>query len=194
MEITHIQYDGVGILEHKSKMDALCMKHTEAGNPIPETMYLNFFIDSLPEEYDPLVSTVNYELDTVEEVVSNLRQVEMKQGFCTAAEGSAFSVTEAKPQKGKQSQMPQTPAQGARGGLPKKNLGHTSKCYNCSSQGHWAKKFPSPKKRRDISQQKETKKDTPSRNQDKNWGSPSTTHGLFSAIETSMFLGKSPIM
>ena len=67
VEISHIQYDGAGILEHKSKMDALCMKLTKAGNPIPDSMYLNFFINLLPEE-----------LDTVEEVVSNLRQVEMK--------------------------------------------------------------------------------------------------------------------
>ena len=102
MEISHIQYDGAGILKHKSKMDALHMKLTEAGNPIPDSMYLNFFINSLPEELDPLISLVNYELDTVEEVVSNLHQVEMKQGLCTAAEGSAFTVTKAKPQKGKQ--------------------------------------------------------------------------------------------
>ena len=71
MEISHIWYDGAGILEHKSKMDALHMKLTKAGNPIPNSMYLNFFINSLPEEFNALVS-VNYELDTVEEVVSNL--------------------------------------------------------------------------------------------------------------------------
>ena len=72
VEIMHIWYDGAGILEHKSKMDVLHMKLTEARNPIPDSMYLNFFINSLPEEYDSLVSTVNYKLDTVEEVVSNL--------------------------------------------------------------------------------------------------------------------------
>ena len=131
-----IRYDGAGILEHKSKIDALHMKLTKAGNPIPDSMYLNFFINSLPEEYDPLVSTVNYKLDTVEEVVSNLSQVEMKQGLHTTAEGSAFAVTKAKPQKGKQDRAPQTPAQGARGGMPKKNSGCTSKCYNCGGQGH----------------------------------------------------------
>ena len=41
-------------------------------------MYLNFFINLLLGEFDVLISTVNYELDTVEEVVSNLCQVEMK--------------------------------------------------------------------------------------------------------------------
>ena len=188
-----IQYDGVGILEHKSKMDVLHMKLTKAGNPIPDSMYLNFFINSLPEEYDPLVSTVNYELDTVEEVMSNLQQVEMKQGLRTAAEGLAFAVTKAKPWKGKQSRAPQTPAQGARGGSSKKNSGHTSKCYNCGGQGHWAKNYPSPKKKRDSDQQKGMRKDTPS-DQNRNRSGPSTAHGLFSAIETSMFLGKSPIM
>ena len=104
------------------------MELTEAGNPIPNSMYLNFFINSLPEELDPLVSSVNYELDTVEEVVSNLLQVEMKQGLCTAAEGSAFTVTKVKPQKGKQYQTPQPPTQGNRGGMPKKNMGHCEVC------------------------------------------------------------------
>ena len=77
------------------------MKLTEAGNPIPDSMYHNF-INLLPKELDPLVSSVNYELDTVEEVVSNLHQVEMKQGLHTTAEGSAFTVIKLKPQKGKQ--------------------------------------------------------------------------------------------
>ena len=116
----------------------------------------------------------------------------MKQGLHTAAKGSAFAVTKAKPQKGKQNRVPQTPAQVARGGTPKKNSGCTSECYNCSGQGHWAKNCPSPKKKRDSGQQKEIKKDTPS-DQDRNRSGPSTPCGLFSAIETSMFLGKSPI-
>ena len=72
MKITHIRYDGAGILEHKSKMDVLHMKLTEARNPIPDSMYLNFFINSLPEEYDPLVSTVNYKLDTVVKLLRSL--------------------------------------------------------------------------------------------------------------------------
>ena len=117
----------------------------------------------------------------------------MKPGLHTAAEGSAFAVTKAKPQEGKQSRVPQTPAQGARGGSPKKNSGHTSKCYNCGGQGHWAKNYPSPKKKRDSGQQKEMKKDTPS-DQNRKRSGPPTAHGLFSAIEISMFLGKSPIM
>ena len=45
---------------------------------IPDSIYLNFFINLLLGEFDMLISTVNYELDTVEEVVSNLCQVEMK--------------------------------------------------------------------------------------------------------------------
>ena len=48
------------------------MKLTKAGNPIPDSMYLNFFINLLLEEFDVLVSAVNYRLDTVEEVVINL--------------------------------------------------------------------------------------------------------------------------
>ena len=103
VEILHIQYDGAGILKHKSKMDTLHMKLTKAWNPILDSMYLNFFINSLPEEFDTLVSTVNYGLDTVEEVVGNICQVEMKQGLHTTYEGSAFAVTKGKTQKGKQS-------------------------------------------------------------------------------------------
>ena len=76
--------------------------------------------------------------------------------------------------------------------MPKKNMGRTSECYNCGGQGHWAKNCPSPKKRRDSGQQKETKRDPATGDQDKN-KNISTAHGLFSAIETSMFQNESPV-
>ena len=101
---------------------------------------------------------------------------------------------ETKPQKGKQNWTLQTLAQGARGGSQKKNMNHTSECYNCSGYGHWARNCPSPKNKRDGGQQKEVKKDALTNDQDKNRGGPSTACGLFSAIETSMFLGESPVI
>ena len=45
-------------------MDVLHMKLTEAGNPIPDSMYLNFFIYSLPEEFNVLISCKIYLLRT----------------------------------------------------------------------------------------------------------------------------------
>ena len=57
--ISHACYGGAGILEHKAKMDSLRRK-------------LTFFINSLPEEFDVLFNMVNYDLETVEEVLSNI--------------------------------------------------------------------------------------------------------------------------
>ena len=68
------------------------MKLTEAGNPIPNSLYLNFFVNSLPEEFDVLVNTVNYDLDTVEEVVSNMHQMEIKKSLCTEHKGTAVAT------------------------------------------------------------------------------------------------------
>ena len=70
--ITHACYGGAGILEHKEKMDSLRRKLKEASNFISNSLYLNFFINSLPEEFDVLVNMVNYDLETVEEVLSNI--------------------------------------------------------------------------------------------------------------------------
>ena len=97
-EITRIQYNSSGILEHKSKMDALQIKLIEASHPVPEPLYLNFFVNSLPEEFDAIINTINFDKDMVDKVVSNLCQIETKRGLRTT-EGSAFSVTKKKFQK-----------------------------------------------------------------------------------------------
>ena len=76
----------------------------------------------------------------------------------------------------------------------KKSSGHSGKCYNCGVQGHFVKNCPSLKKKRDSSLQQDTKKDSQSGDQDKNKVPGSTTtRGLFLTIETSMFMGESPI-
>ena len=65
---------------NKSKMDALCMKLIEAGHPVPEPLYLDLFINSLPEEFDVSVNTIDYDMDMVNKVVSSL-QIETKRGL-----------------------------------------------------------------------------------------------------------------
>ena len=80
-EITHIQYDVSRIMEHKSRMDSLCLKLIEAGHPILEPLYLSFFVNSLPEEYDAITNTINWDNDMVAELVSNLHQVEIRKGM-----------------------------------------------------------------------------------------------------------------
>jgi hypothetical protein len=95
-EITHIQYDGSGIMEHKSRMDSLRLRLIEAGHPVLEPLYLSFFVNTLPEEFDAVTNTIDWDHDTVVELVSNLRQVEIRKGLCTATEGSAFAVAKKK--------------------------------------------------------------------------------------------------
>ena len=73
------------------------MKLIEAYCPIPEPLYLNLFINSLPEEFDVLVNTIDYDMDMVNKVVSSL-QIETKRGLYTT-EGSAFAMLKKKPIK-----------------------------------------------------------------------------------------------
>ena len=91
-EITCTCYDGAGILEHKAKIHSLHMKLTKAGNPIPYSMYFNFLINTLLEEFGELVDMVNYDLDTVEEeVISHICQMEIRS-LHTENEGMAFAT------------------------------------------------------------------------------------------------------
>ena len=84
------------LFRSKSKMDALRLKLIEAGHPVPEPLYLNFFVNSLLEEFDAVTNTIDFNKDMVDKVVSNLHQIETKRGFHTTTEGSAFAVTKKK--------------------------------------------------------------------------------------------------
>jgi gag-polypeptide of LTR copia-type/Zinc knuckle len=182
-ELSRAQYDGSGILEHKSKMDALRMKLTEAGHHIPESLYLNFFVNSLPEEFDAIVNTIDYNMDTVDKVVSNLRQIETKRGLRTV-EGSAFSTLKRKQSKTALTSQNSGPAQGTKDNS-KPGARHLGKCYNCGGQGHWSNKCPSPRKKKPQNAQQDSKSNPPTDDKNKGSSSPSTSRGLFSTIEAS---------
>jgi hypothetical protein len=51
-------------------------------------MYLRLFVNTLLEEFDVSTNPIDWDHDTVEELVSNLRQVEIRKGLRTATEGS----------------------------------------------------------------------------------------------------------
>ena len=127
------------------------MKLTEAGNPIPDSLYLNFFVNSLPEEFDMLVNMVNYDLDTVEEVVSNIRQMEIKKSLCTEHEGTVFATQ-------KRAHVVRTPhnVQGANENSERRSKPHSCGCFNCGEHGHWARNCP--KRKKGFSMHQDTKK------------------------------------
>jgi hypothetical protein len=63
-----------------------------AGHPVLEPLYLSFFVNMLPEEFDTITNTIDWDNNTVVELVSNLHQVETRKGLHTATEASAFAV------------------------------------------------------------------------------------------------------
>jgi hypothetical protein len=163
-------------------MDTLRLKLTEAGHTIPESLYLNFFINSLPEEYNSLVNTVDFELDSVEEVVNKLHQMEIKKNLHTVDMETVFAS-----QKKAQRQRPPCNVQGAGDNTDKRGKGHSSTCYNCGERGHWASNCP---KKRGSGVHQETKNRAQSNSENKEVaGRNPTARGLFVALETSLFLG-----
>jgi hypothetical protein len=66
-------------------MDALRLCLIEAGQVISDTDYLSLFMGTLLEEFDVLSTTVNYNQDTVEDIVNKLYQIkiwkEVQPGF-----------------------------------------------------------------------------------------------------------------
>jgi hypothetical protein len=49
------------------------------GQIIKDADYLSMFMGTLPEDFDVMSTTINYDLDTVEEVVNKLRQIEIRK-------------------------------------------------------------------------------------------------------------------
>jgi hypothetical protein len=76
-ELVRMQYDGSGILEFKGRMDTLRLHLIKAGQVISDANYLSLFMGTLPEEFDILSTTVNYDKDTVEDIVNKLCQIEI---------------------------------------------------------------------------------------------------------------------
>jgi hypothetical protein len=92
-ELVRMQYDGSGILEYKARMDTLRLCLIEAGQSISDTDYLSLFMGTLPEEYNIMSTTINYDSDTVEDVINRLRQIEIwKDVQPGLSEGSVFAA------------------------------------------------------------------------------------------------------
>jgi hypothetical protein len=139
-----MRYDGSGILEYKAQMDTLQLCLIEAGQVISDVDFLSLFMGTLPEEYDIMSTTINYDRDTVEDIVNRLRQIEIRKevhpGF---SDGSAFAVQRATGRGGR------TPQRGPRGrggqrGNSGTGQGTSSRgwCYECNEIGHWARNCP----------------------------------------------------
>jgi hypothetical protein len=58
-------------------MDTLRLHLIEAGQVISDSDFLSLFMGTLPEEFDILSTTINYDLDMVEDVVNRLHQIEI---------------------------------------------------------------------------------------------------------------------
>ena len=74
-------------------MDTLRLKLIQAGQTIKDSDYLTIFMSTLPDEFDHMATMINYKEETVDTMVSKLREIEMRKavrpGF---AEASAFTT------------------------------------------------------------------------------------------------------
>jgi hypothetical protein len=74
-------------------MDTLRLHLIEAGQAISDTDYLSLFMGTLPEEYDIMSTTINYNSNTVEDVINRLDQIEIQKDIQPGLlEGSAFAA------------------------------------------------------------------------------------------------------
>jgi hypothetical protein len=60
-------------------MDTLHLQLIEAGQVISDTDYLSLFMGMLPEDYDVLSTMINYDIDTIEDIVNKLHQIEIQK-------------------------------------------------------------------------------------------------------------------
>jgi hypothetical protein len=95
-ELVQMRYNGSGILEYKARMDTLRLHLIEAGQAISDIDFLSLFMGTLLKEYDRMSTTINYDCNTVEDVINRLEQIEIWKEVCPRfSDGSAFATQRA---------------------------------------------------------------------------------------------------
>jgi hypothetical protein len=184
-ELVKMRYDGSGILEFKGRMDTLRLRLIEAGQTISDSDFLSMFMGTLPEEFDVLATTIDYNRNTVEDIVNRLRQSEIRKevqpGF---SDRSAFYA-----QRGSCGTHFQCPR--GRGFIRGNGASHSNscsnKCYECGEAGHWARNCP---KRKNNGYQGQGGHSNGSKTTPSNAvaGPSIAAHGLFSAMSAALQL------
>lgn len=135
-QLTSLRYKpGTPIQNHQLKMEELRAKLKDAGQDITDEQFLSYFLNTLPSEYDALVTMVDYSTDKVNTVVGRIRQMELRREMHSEEQNVKPGDTAFVGKDGK-SKNP---------GDEKKKR-QAGKCHNCGKKGHWAKECRGPKR------------------------------------------------
>lgn len=143
-ELTSTRYDGTSSIQvFYGRLEELRSKLKVAGQSLDDMHFLNFFLNALPSSFDQFVSTVNYEKDSIAEVVARLRQLELRRTMIAARDGHGAETAFVANNKSKRESKGKKKGDGSGGSNDK--LAKVT-CFNCQQKGHYARKCPAKRK------------------------------------------------
>jgi hypothetical protein len=126
-ELVRMQYDETGVIDYKAR-NLIKLKLLEASH-----QRYGLFMGTLPEEFDVVSRAINYNVDTIEDVIDKLRQIEIGEAFNPVIMNVWFFLCI---KRNTWNEVPTARGRHTVRSSSSRSIALSDMCYECGEHGH----------------------------------------------------------